>query len=212
MRLGILGPAKGDLPALARAASRLLDEVGVEKILYLATDGALDKVAWAWARSVVGANPSQDQLFARAAAKCGSGSPEAIDAFVKAERTRARMRVLTSLPDGNRRTVELFEGRVAVFVYDKALLDEEDIAAASLLVFGRSPEPQVKRIGSRMFVSPGPITAPSGGLGVLEDMESGNVRVEIRNASGAVTAEELLGGGPLLPGIKMRVQSGKQSG
>jgi len=210
MRLGILGPAKGDLPALAKATVRLLDEVRVDKVLYMSSDGALDKIAWAWAHRIVGANPSEDALFSRAAVRCANGSSAAIDAFVAAERARARMRVLQSLPEGHRRATEFIDGRFAIFVYDKAILDEEDIGAASLLVFGRSPEPTMKRIGSRMFVSPGPITAPNGGVGIIEESEHG-VRLEIRNASGAVTLQDMLGGGgPLLPGIKMRVQSGKQ--
>jgi hypothetical protein len=36
MRLGILGPAQGDLAALARGAQQLLDEAKAEKVIYLA--------------------------------------------------------------------------------------------------------------------------------------------------------------------------------
>jgi hypothetical protein len=212
MRLGILGPAKGDLPALARAVTRLFDDAQVDRVLYLGNDGALDKIALVWAHRLVGPNPSQDALLARAALRCATGSPEAIDSFVRAERQRTRLRLLTSLPDGNRRTIEFLDGRVALFVYDKGVLDEEDITAASMLVFGRSQEPMMKRIGSRMFISPGPLGSAGGGTGVLEEGESAGVRVEIRNASGQVTAEDVLGGGPLMPGIKMRVQSGKTGG
>ncbi|MDC0747036.1 hypothetical protein [Polyangium mundeleinium] len=212
MRLGILGPANRDLPALARAAQLLLDEVQVDQIIYLSDDGALDLVAKAWAYRLVDANPSEDLLYARAAVRCARATPEAIDAYVAAERARSRLRALTSIPSRQLRSIELVDGRVAVFVYDKGILDQDDIAAASLLVFGRSQEPTMKRIGSRMFVSPGPIGAPGGGMAVLEEVPSGGVRVEIRNASGAVTAEDMLGGGPSLPGVKMRVQDGKSSG
>ncbi|MRG91761.1 hypothetical protein [Polyangium spumosum] len=212
MRLGILGPANRDLPALGRAARLLLDEVEVDKLIYLSDDGALDLVAKAWGYRLVDANPGEDFTFARAALRCARATPEEIDAFVAAERTRLGLRALTSIPSRQLRSIELLDGRVAVFVYDKGILDQDDIAAASLLVYGRSQEPTMKRIGSRMFLSPGPIGAPGGGMGVLEEVPSGGVRVEIRNTSGAVTAEDVLGGGPSLPGIKMRVQDGKSSG
>jgi len=212
MRLGILGPSNRDLPALARAATVLLDEVKVDKIVYLSDDGALDRVATAWAQRIVGANPSEDFMFSRAALRCARATPEMIDAYVAAEQTRSRLRMLTSLPGRTQRAVEIFDGRVALFVYDKSILDPEDIAAASLLVFGKSMEPTMKRIGSRLFLSPGRLGSPGGGCGVIEEAPTGGVRVEIRSASGAVTAQDLIGGGPLLPGIKMRVQSDKRSG
>jgi hypothetical protein len=212
MRVGILGPAKGDLPGLARAARALLDEAEVDKVVYLAEDGALDAVVRAWGRAIVGTNPSEDALLARAAMRCAEGSPEAIDAFVAGERARSDLRVLTCLPGGGRRTIEFLEGRVILFVYDKAILDEEDISAASVLVFGRSHEPQMKRIGPRVFLSPGPIGAPAGGSGLLDDGIGGGLRLEIRNASGEITVQETVGGGALLPGVKMRVQGGKSGG
>jgi hypothetical protein len=213
MRLGILGPAKGDLAGLARAARMLLDDAQVDKVIYLADDGALDAVVRSWARGMVSGNPSEDALFMRAAARCAQASPEAIDAFVTRERARERLRVLTSLPEGARRTIEFLDNRVVLFVYDRAILDEEDIAAASVLVFGRSVDPQMKRIGSRVFVAPGRIGWPGAGSGVLDDEGGGGLRIEIRGGDGAVTVQETLGGGgPLLPGIKMRVQGGKSSG
>lgn len=209
MRLGILGPAKGDLPALARASRYLLDEAQVDRVLYLSNDGALDRVAWAWGRDIVGGDPSDEALFARAVLRCAKGSPEAIDAFVRAERERSRLRVLMSLPEGHRRTIELLDGRVVLFVYDKSILDEEDVTAASLLVFGRSREPTIKRVGSRMFMSPGPLGVTGGGMGILEEARTGGVRVQVRDTSGAIVIEDILGAGPLMQGIKMRVQSGK---
>ncbi|UQA54953.1 hypothetical protein [Polyangium aurulentum] len=213
MRVGILGPAKGDLAGLARAARMLLDDAQVDKVIYLADDGALDAVVRTWARTMVGGNPSEEALFMRAAARCAEASPEAIDAFVTRERARERLRVLTSLPEGSRRTIEFLDNRVILFVYDRAILDEEDIVAASVLVFGRSVDPQMKRIGSRVFVAPGRIGWPGAGCGVLDDEGGGGLRIEIRGIDGAVTVQETMGGGgPLLPGIKMRVQGGKSSG
>lgn len=213
MRLGIIGPAKGDVRTLAHAVECLLDVVGVQRILYLAPDSSLDLLVRAWARSLVGNSPNEDSLLARATLRCANASPEAIEAFVAAERARARLRALTFLPEGNRRTVDFFDGRVALFMYDKAILDEDDVVGATLFVYGRSNEPKIKRIGSRMFVTPGPLGAPQGGLLVMGEGPSGGVRVEIRNLDGSIFAEEMLGGsGSMLPGIKMRVQGGNNAG
>ena len=44
-----------------------------------------------------------------------------------------------------------------MLLYDKALLDEEDILPASLLIFGKHPVPLVRQVGSRTFISPGEI-------------------------------------------------------
>jgi hypothetical protein len=59
--------------------------------------------------------------------------------------------------------------RVAIVVYDKATLNEEDIYSATYLVFGKSPAPLMRRIGSRWFLSPGPIGCAGGGGLVLDD-------------------------------------------
>ncbi|WP_437309760.1 hypothetical protein [Sorangium sp. So ce388] len=202
MRLGVLGPAQGDLPALARGAQHLLDEGHAERVIYIAEDDALDRVVQGWAQSLVGANPTEGALFDRAA-RCAAATPEEIDAFVASERARLRLKVLMSLPSGQR-TIEILDGRVALFVFDKAALDEEDIVAASLLVFGKSSEPLIKKVGPRTFFSPGPI-GPEGGTALLDDGQGG-VRIEVMNASGAVTAREIVGASAASP--RLRVQGG----
>ncbi|MGK3964857.1 hypothetical protein WMF38_11885 [Sorangium sp. So ce118] len=202
MRLGVLGPAQGDLPALARGAQHLLDEGHAERVIYIAEDDALDRVVEGWAQSLVGANPTEGALFDRAARRA-TATPEELDAFVASERARLRLKVLMSLPPGQR-TIEILDGRVALFVFDKAALDEEDIVAASLLVFGKSSEPLIKKVGPRTFFSPGPIGS-EGGTALLDDGQGG-VRIEVMNASGAVTAREMVGSSAASP--RLRVQGG----
>lgn len=204
MRLGILGPAGGDMIGLARAAQLLLDEAHAEKVLYLSDDGALERVVVSWAQEIVGTDPSDQALFERAAARCARAAPAAIDHFVEGERARFRLGVYVSLPSGQSRTIEILDGRVVLFVYDKAMLDEEDISAAQLLVFGRAREPLIKRVGARVFMTPGPIGCPTGGAALLDD-GVGGIRVEILGPGGVVTAHEHVGGPR--PG-KMRVQGG----
>jgi hypothetical protein len=204
MRLGILGPANGDVIGLARAAQILVDEAHAERVIYVADDGALEQVVVSWASEIVGANPSGEVLFDRAAARCARGTPDEIDTFVEGERARLRLEVFMSLPSG-RRTVEILDGRVVLFVFDKAHLDEEDIVAAQLIVFGKAREPLVRRVGPRVFLTPGPIGCPTGGSAVLDDGAEG-IRIEILGPGGLVTAQAHVGGPR--PG-KLKVQGGK---
>jgi hypothetical protein len=204
MRLGILGPAMGDMIGLARAAQVLLDEAHAEKVIYLADDGALERVVYSWASEIIGSNPSGEGLFKRAAARCARAAPDEIDHFVEGERARLRLEVFVSLPSGQRRTIEILDGRVVVFVYDKAVLDEEDIAAAQLLVYGKAREPLLRRVGARVFLSPGSIGCPTGGSALLDDGVDG-IRIEILGPGGSVTAHDEIGGPR--PG-KLRVQGG----
>lgn len=202
MRLGILGPAQGDLPSLARGAQHLMDHAQAERVIYVGNDDALDRVVAAWARGIVGANPSDAALFDRAAERCARGTADDIDEFVAKERALRRLRVLMSVPPGQR-SIEILDRHVVLFVYDKATLDTEDIGAAHVLVFGKSSEPLVKRVGSRTFVAPGPIAHPDGGMIVLEDA-GGAVNIEVRRSDGEIvtTDAHVLGAA----GTKFKVQ------
>ena len=205
MRLGILGPAYDDLVGLARAAQYLVDDAQADKVIYLGDDGALERVVIGWAQEIVGgADPREEALFERAAARCAKATADEIDRFVEGERARLRLKVFVSLPSGTSRSIEILDGRVAIFLHDKAALDEEDIAAASLLVFGKSAEPLIRRVGARVFISPGPIGG-AGGIAMLDD-SVGAVKIEILNGAGAIIAQDLLGT-PAGAG-KMRVQGG----
>lgn len=188
MRLGILGPALGDLPALARGAQHLLDSAQVDRVIYVGNDDALDRVVASWARSIAGANPSDAALFDRAADRCAHGSAADIDEFVAGERALRRLRVLMSVPPGHR-SIEILDRHVVLFVYDKATLDTEDIGAAHVLVFGRSDEPLIRRVGSRTFVAPGPVGGAAG-LVILQDGASG-LQIEVRAVEGSVVAADV---------------------
>lgn len=183
MRFAVLGPANGDLGALEKGASLLLFELEAEQVVYLGADDALDRLVLDWARRLVGVDPSDEGIWERAANRCVSASPAAIDGFVEAERRRERLKALKCLPVATSRTIELLEGRVAVLLYDKALLDEEDILPASLLIFGKSREPLVRQVGSRTFVSPGELGAKSG-VALFSNDDSGEINVTIYDLGG----------------------------
>ncbi len=208
VRLGVLGPTPSDLVTLAKAAQLLLDKAAVERVLYLGADDSLDRVVAAWAADLVGGNPRADLIFQRAAVACATADPETIEGFVAAERARQRLNVLQSVPRPPGRTIELFDGRVAVIVFDKKALDEDDIAGATLLIYGRSDTPVVHPIGSRLFFSPGPLRsdAPSPdahGIAVIDD-QGGGIRIDLYDLQGEVVRSERVDA--RLRGAKLKVQ------
>lgn len=191
MRLGLLGPASGDVSALGRGAEFLLNRARVHRAIYLGNDGALDRAVAAWARKLVGEDPSDDGAWRRAAEIALTGTPANIDRFIATERARIRLKALEALPEQIARTIEMVGDRVAVLIYDKAQLDEEDILAANILLFGKSEAPLIRKIGTRWFVTPGPIGAPGGGLAVLDD-EQDDVIVTVYDTTGKMTHREVL--------------------
>jgi hypothetical protein len=205
MRLGLLGPAEGNVDGLTRAAEFLVDVAKVDRAIYLGDDGALDAAVTAWATRLVDNDPSDEAAWTRAVDVALRGSPEQIDAFVRRERARQRLRVLEALPtNAAARTIEMIGDRVAVLLHDKALLDEEDIFGANLLIFGKSPEPLVKKVGTRWFVTPGAIGSPGGGAAVLDDSGE-EIVASIYGADGRRSFSEPIA---IARAAKMKIQGG----
>ena len=205
VRLGLLGPlADASTPSVVeQAANFLLARQTVNRAIYLGADGALETAVELWARRLVGDDPTDDAAWRRAANLARQGSPAEIDHFVTAERTRLQLRSLESLPHRILRTMEMVGDRVAVLIFDKGLLDEEDIFAANILIYGKSDAPLIKKIGARWFITPGPL-GPSGGIVVLDDSED-EIRAKLFDISGNLRATEIL----TLPNTtKLRVQGG----
>ena len=186
MRFGVLGPANDDLAALEEGASLLLFEYKAEEVIYLGADDALDRLVLEWAERLVGTDPSQDGIWERAARHCSSAKHDEIDRFLAAERRRERLKALKCLPAATSRTVEIFEGRLAVFLHDKALLDEEDILPATLLVFGKSREALVRQVGTRTFISPGEMVSGKSGVILFSDDPSGDLNVSLFEPGGTL--------------------------
>ncbi|HEY2512795.1 MAG TPA: hypothetical protein VGI39_18140 [Polyangiaceae bacterium] len=205
MRLGLLGPAEGNVDGLTRAAEFLVNVAKVDRAIYLGEDGALDTAVTAWARRLVESDPSDDAAWSRAAQVALRGSPDEIDAFVRRERARQRLRVLEALPpNAGARTIEMIGDRVAVLLHDKAMLDEEDIFGANLLVFGKSPEPLVKKVGTRWFMTPGVIGSAGGGAAVLDDSGE-EIVASIYGADGRCSFSEPIA---IARATKMKIQGG----
>lgn len=180
MRLGLLGPCGGHERELEVAARALRDRLGAERVVYLGADQALDLIVERWAVDLVGGQGTDATLMARATSVCLNADAKAIDLFVQHEKEREELRMFESLPGSTTRSVELIASKVAVLLYDKAYLEEEDILPASALVFGKNREPLIKQIGRRWFLSPG--SFPGHGVMLLDD-ESGELRASIFSAT-----------------------------
>jgi hypothetical protein len=205
MRLGLLGPVREAEAALERGVRFLFQDVAVDRAIYLGVDAALDRVVRRWAEELVGGDPDEHAVFRRAAERCSRASAGEIDAFLEAERKRRALKVFESLPGDGTRVIELLNGKVVVMIYDKAHLDEEDILPASVLVFGKSDTPLVKQIGSRWFLSPGPLT--ESGVMTLEDHEDG-IHAALFDPSGNELKRELLVGAR---GAKLKVSGATEA-
>jgi hypothetical protein len=204
VKLGLLGSAEGDLAGLGRAAEFLLNVAEVDRAIYLGDDNCLESAVVNWAMRLVGHDPTDEGAWQRAGELALNGDPNEIDWFVRTQRARLRLRKLESLPRGKARTIEMIGDRVAILIHDKALLDEEDIFAANLLIYGKSDGPLAKRIGTRWFITPGSIasTAGGGGLAVIED-DTEDVVVTMYDLEGKTTLKEHL---VITRATKMRVQ------
>jgi hypothetical protein len=128
-------------------------------------------------------------VWSRSARACLRASSTQIDDYIVAERARSRLRLLESLPDAETRAVEMLGGTLAVMIYDKERLDEEDLLPARVLAFGRSRTPVVKQVGKRWFLSPG--TFPEGGVMILEDTDNG-ILLTLLDADGRTLRRETL--------------------
>ena len=61
----------------------------------------------------------------------------------------ARLEFLRTLPPAPARAIEMIGDRIILAVHDKKVLDEEDIANAHVIVYGRSDEMLLKQFGPR---------------------------------------------------------------
>jgi hypothetical protein len=183
MRIGLLGPARGDEAALKEAVEFLLGDAGVDQAIYLGEDdGTLERVITAWPRDVFGSEPTEDAFLERAAQLAGSGTPAQIDELLGAEAALRRSSAIRKLPPPPARAVEMVADRIFLAVHDKSVLDEEDIANAALIVYGNGKQAELRRFGPRYFLTPGPVSA--GRVALLEVEDDGGISIALFEISG----------------------------
>jgi hypothetical protein len=158
MRIGLIGPSEED-PALLREASEfLLGDAGVEHAVYLGAEATLRKLVEAWGEQVTRGMASEERFLEHAASLALSDREgHALASLLERDRERQRLDSLSCLPTSPGRTIELFDDKVVLLVHDKAALDQEDIANAFVIVYGKSKQAAVHRFGPRTFCTPGPL-------------------------------------------------------
>lgn len=191
MKLGFVGPAGGEGKLLREALEFLLNDAGVDQAIYLGLDGTADRVVEAWAKEM-GAEATSGAILERAVELAREGDPAAIDDLLARDDAVERLSCVRTLPPSPARAIEMIEDRIVTVVYDKAVLDEEDIANSTLLVYGKSDEALLKRFGPRYFFTPGPLGA--GKIGIVEADKESQIVVGLFAPSGASLWREALQG------------------
>jgi hypothetical protein len=191
MRIGVLGPSEKNPALLREAMEFLLRDCAVDQAIYLADDAAaIDRAAHEWARETLGGDPNEATFLDRAAQLAMKGDAGQIQELLAAEASLRRLSALRVLPPAPARAVELLSDRFVLFVHDKAVLDEEDIANAHLIVYGRAEHSELRRFGTRYFLTPGPLDA--GRVAVLEVEGDGQVSIAIFETSGTPVLRETM--------------------
>ena len=189
MKLGFVGPADGDRDLLREALEFLVSDVAVDQAVYLGLDDLVDHVVDAWAAEIAG-DASDRAFLDRAVGLAREGSAAEIDELLARDAAVERLGCIRKLPPAPARAVEMVEDRFVTVVYDKSVLDEEDIANSTLLVYGKAKEAQLRKFGPRYFFTPGPLRG--GKIGVVEAESEGHVVVAVFAPSGAPLWRETL--------------------
>ncbi len=190
MRLGLLGPAEGELGALRESVEFLVGDAAVDQAIYLGADDAVERVLAAWAEELFGGAASESAFLDRVAELAPRGSAPVLERLLTADAAVQRLGAVRRLPPPPARAVEMLGDRIVLLVHDKAHLDEDDIANANLVVYGKSPASDLKRFGHRYFFTPGPMRA--GRIGVVDLEDDGRIAVSLYDPSGAPLFREVL--------------------
>ena len=189
-RIGLVGPCGSSKPELERALRLLAADPTMRQVVYLGADRAAEDVTAAW---VDAARNEDERLLRRGAQLACEGSADEIERLLREPRSSQGLSLVHRLPDPPARAVELLDRWVLLAVHDKAVLDEEDIANAHVIAYGRAEEASCKRFGPRCFFTPGPVSG--GKLGCVELNTDGNLELRLLGFDGAVLASQTLQAG-----------------
>lgn len=197
MRIGLIGPAVRNASSAAqgkvdlrKALEFLLVDADVQQAIYFGVDDSIDAVVGNWAGEIMGGEADEEAFLNRAAALAVDGTPDAIAALLNADMFARRLGLVRKLPPAPARAIEMLDKWIVLGVHDKAVLDEEDIANADVIVYGKGDAPHLKRFGPRAFFTPGPLSA--GNVGMLELMPDGQLEVSVYDLTGTPVWSETL--------------------
>lgn len=153
MRVGLIG--QGGTPELFERAFDFLVDRGADRVIYVAEDDLDQRFARRRLRALGCANAGE--LASTLEGLLDEGSADDLFALVESTRKRDQLLRLSRIAPLPSRTLEVLDDRIVVFVHDKAILDEDDIASATLVVYGRGAA-AFRAFGPRAFLSPGPLS------------------------------------------------------
>lgn len=186
LRVVVIGPAENDVHTLSATLSRALADPGTRQVIYLGQDGAATRAVEAHRQLGL----SQDLFLAQAVELALSGSPEQVQSLLAAEARGRRLSAVRCLPEPPSRAVEMLERWILLAVFDKAVLDEDDIANTHVILYGKTEQPALARFGPRCFFSPGPLSG--GHVGHLELQPNGDLYLQVRDLAGRILQSEVL--------------------
>ena len=182
MKIGLIGPSEGDIAALREATEFLLSEAEADQIIYLGADDAMKRVTADWSADIMDGSSDPRAFLDRAAVLAQEGSPEDILHLLDADAKLKQLANIRTLPPSPSRAIEMLADRILLVVHDKGVLDEEDIANAHVIVYGKSDEILLKKFGSRHFFTPGPLAARK--IAVIEITEDESIALSVFDPSG----------------------------
>lgn len=184
MRIGVIGQAGKAKNELRKAVELLLEDQEMKQVIYLGADGAVDAIAADWAKESL----PEDAFLSRAAELAASGSADEIDALLVEDRSSHRLSAVRKLPEPPARAIEMLEKWIVLAVHDKSILDEDDIANAHVIVYGKANDADFKRFGPRAFLTPGPLS--KGKIGRLHLRADGHLEIDLLDLQGKVVQHE----------------------
>jgi hypothetical protein len=191
MLLAALGSANHDPQALECATLRLYRQHGVDRLVYLGSDGHMDRAVQRLIYRLRDVGSASESLWLRAARRCADGSPATIRGYVEGELERQKLGDTEVLAAPGAVAVELLAGRIVLLTDGLKSLSSDDVLSCAIVVYGSFQEPVVAQRADRWFISPG-VVATSGGVLLRED-ERG-VELTILDAqSSPVHTRRLLG-------------------
>ena len=184
MRMGIIGPAEGAHDELRQAIALFLPDPQVKQIIYLGEDGAIESVVAEFARDQL----DEEAFLSRGVELACSGSADEIEHLLEQDREAQRVSLLRRLPDAPACAIEMMEKWIILAVHDKAVLEEDDVANAHVIIYGHAPEADYKRIGPFSFLTPGPLA--KGRVGSIALREDGGLDLALLDLTGAPLMQE----------------------
>ncbi|MFH1811197.1 MAG: hypothetical protein ABIJ09_20835 [Pseudomonadota bacterium] len=178
MRIGLTAGSRGDVARLDQALTQLAGSLQCERILFLG-DRVADLDALVPAPPATAIDGDAGFLAAVTDFMLGQQGQAApptsllerygVPVLGVAEKGSARHQQ----DPASAKHLDMLGMSIVLAVHDKNDLVKEDIANAALILHGDGDAPAVVQIGTRAFITPGPLAEGGGHLGVLSEVAGG---------------------------------------